>query len=367
MYGMRQVVGALLIILLLAVVSEVQADPVHGLASKKRPQCSDGKDNDHDGRIDYPRDRGCTSRRDNSEKNVKKTKYPAGYGENVSLNGLQILPTDNPWNQDISGAAVDPNSDTLIASIGVSKTLFPAFGTTYEGAPNGIQYVVVQGSQKKKNVSFDYASESDAGPYPIPESPPIEGGPKSNGDRHILMIDRDNQILYELYYAFENARGAWSAGSGAIFDLNSNDLRPAGWTSADAAGLPIFPGLVRYDEVVEQGEITHALRFTANHTRRAYVSPARHYASSNTSASLPPMGMRVRLKASFDISGFPSSVQVILQALKKYGMFLADNGSDWFIAGSPNKNWNDDDLHTLRGVSGSDLEVVEMGSLTVGE
>jgi hypothetical protein len=213
-------------------------------------------------------------------------------------------------------------------------------------------------------VSFDYADESDSGPYPIPAGAPIEGGASSRGDRHVLVIDRDHWKLFELFAAYPiPLTHDWTAGSGAVFDLSSNTLRPDGWTSADAAGLPIFPGLVRYDEVVEQGEIRHALRFTVQNTRRAYVYPARHFASSDTSANLPPMGMRVRLKASFDISGFPPSARVILQALKTYGMLVADNGGDWFISGAPDARWNDAELNTLKQVAGSNFEVVEMVSV----
>ncbi|PKL76829.1 MAG: hypothetical protein CVV27_08310, partial [Candidatus Melainabacteria bacterium HGW-Melainabacteria-1] len=206
-----------------------------------------------------------------------------------------------------------------------------------------------------------YGDESDPGPYPIPADAPIEGGANATGDRHILVIDRDNQKLYELFYAFPDGSGGFRAASGAVFDLNSNALRPAGWTSADAAGLPILPGLVRYDEVVEQGEIRHALRFTASRTRRAYIHPARHYASSNTSASLPPMGLRVRLKASVDISAYPASAQVILRALKKYGMILADNGSNWYVSGTADARWNDSEMNTLKNIRGRDFEVVETG------
>jgi len=343
---------------------------------KRLPQCSDRRDNDHDGRIDYPRDKGCRSKRDKTEApNPPRRATPTptttpvagipgtiSLGVNASFGGARPFPDDNPWNQDVSNLPVDPNSDTLIASVGLTTGLHPDFGTVYEGAPIGIPYVVVSGDQAKKSVSFDYDDESDPGPYPIPNDPPIEGGNDSSGDRHILMIDRDSWKLYELFYAHSSG-GSWSAGSGAIFDLNSNDLRPAGWTSADAAGLPIFPGLVRYDEVIEQGEIRHALRFTARTTRRAYVYPARHYASSNTSASLPPMGMRVRLKASVDISGYPEPVQVVLRALKKYGMFLADNGSNWYISGAPDSRWDDDQLSRIRSIQGKDFEVVEMGDI----
>jgi hypothetical protein len=214
-------------------------------------------------------------------------------------------------------------------------------------------------------VTFEYDDESDPGPYPIPQDPPIEGGPLSTGDRHVLVIDRDAWMLYEVFAAYPDGAG-WACGSGAIFDLSSNALRPAGWTSADAAGLPIFPGLVRYDEAVEQGEIRHALRFTARLTRRAYVSPARHFASSSAAPELPPMGMRVRLKASVDISSYPETAQVVLRALRTYGMFLADNGSDWFVSGTPDPRWDDDALNELKRIRGRDFEVVQMGPLTTG-
>lgn len=276
----------------------------------------------------------------------------------------QVFPADNPWNTDISTEPADPNSDALIASIGADAGLHPDFGTVWKRAPIGIPYTVVSGSQALVKVRFKwYGDESDPGPYPIPRNAPIEGGKKSKGDRHVLVIDRDNWKLYELYNAKRHGK-KWVAGSGAVFDLNSNELRPAGWTSADAAGLPIFPGLVRYDEVVEQGVITHALRFTVSRTRQAYVSPARHWASSSTDPDLPPMGMRVRLKAAFDISSFPANVQVILTALKTYGMFVADNGSNWYISGAPDPRWDDDELHTLGQVKGSDFEVVQMGTIT---
>ena len=286
-------------------------------------------------------------------------------GANASLRGKRVLPADNPWNQDISNAPVDPHSATLIASIGLNTGLHPDFGTVWNGAPNGIPYMVVSGAQAKVPITFtDYGDESDPGPYPIPATAPIEGGAAGTGDRHVIVIDRDNWKLYELFSAYPQSNGAgWHAASGAVFDLNSNALRPAGWTSADAAGLPIFPGLVRYDEVHELKEIAHALRFTAQSTRRAYVYPARHYASSNTSANLPPMGMRVRLKASYDISRFSPAVQVILKALKKYGMILADNGGNWFVSGAPDARWDDDELSTLKTIKGSDFEVVQMGAI----
>jgi hypothetical protein len=283
-------------------------------------------------------------------------------GPNASLGGKRLLPDDNPWHQDVSKEPVDPNSDNLIASIGKDRPLHPDFGTVYQGAPSGIPYIVVDGKQKKVPVSFRYADESDPGPYPVPPDAPIEGGPKGKGDRHILVLDRDNSKLYELFDAHADGDG-WKAGSGAIFDLTSNKLRPAGWTSADAAGLPILPGLVRYDEAVEKKEIKHALRFTVVKSRRAYVSPATHFASPHKDVNLPPMGMRVRLRADYDISGFPAEVRVILQALKTYGMFVADNGSNWFISGAPDPRWNDEALRAIKKVKGRDLEVVKMGKV----
>ncbi len=285
-------------------------------------------------------------------------------GIGASLHGKRLFPANNPWNQDISCAPVDTNSANLISSIGNNVGLHPDFGTTYLGAPNGIPYVVVAGAQSRVPINFtDYGDQSDPGPYPVPPDAPIEGGTNGSGDRHVLVIDRDNWKLYEMYTAVPvNAGASWDAGSGAIFDLNSNLLRPAGWTSADAAGLPIFPGLVRYDEVFEQHEIKHALRFTAASTRRAYVYPARHFASSNTSLNVPPMGARVRLKASFNISTFSPAMQVVLTAMKKYGMILADNGSNWYVSGAPDMRWSDDELHTLGAIKGSDFEVVQAPS-----
>ena len=240
----------------------------------------------------------------------------------------------------------------------------------WNGAPNGIPYVVVGAAQPKVPVSFYYADESDPGPYPIPPDAPIEGGPNASGDRHVLVLDADNLLLYELFDAHPSGQG-WTAGSGAVFDLGSNALRPDGWTSADAAGLPMLPGLVRYDEV-QEGVIDHALRFTVNATQRAYVYPATHFASSSSDPDLPPMGLRLRLKAGFDISGFPACDQVILQALKTYGMLVADNGSSWYLSGAPDSRWDDDALHALSQVKGTDFEVVDTsslprpGALTVG-
>lgn len=286
----------------------------------------------------------------------------ADLGPGASLKGNRPFPMDNPWNTPIDKDPVDPNSSVLINSIGLTTGMHPDFGANWDGGPFGIPYIVVDGKTPKVPVSFDYADESDPGPYPIPPNAPIEGGPNSTGDRHVLVIDRDNWKLYELYSAYPSGNG-WSAGSGAVFDLNTNDVRPAGWTSADAAGLPIFPGLVRYDEVVEQKEIRHAIRFTVVKTRKAYVYPARHFASSYTGSDRPPMGMRVRLKSSYDISKFSPNIQVILKCLKTYGMILADNGSNWYISGAPDSRWNDDELSALKQVQGKDFEVVKMGTL----
>ena len=282
----------------------------------------------------------------------------------VSITGRRMFPADNPWNRDISGEAVDPASDVLINTCGSNAQLHPDFGTTWDGGPIGIPFIVVRGTQTRVPVTFDYDDESDPGPYPIPSDAPIEGGSSSNGDRHVLIVDADNWKLYELFDAHPVNSGArWTAGSGAIFDLSSNSLRPAGWTSADAAGLPICPGLVRYDEVVDQKEIRHALRFTCPTTRRAYVAPARHFASSRTDASQPPMGMRVRLKSSVDISTYPANVQVILRAMKTYGMFLADNGSSFYVSGTHDMRWSDEELGAMKRLHGRDFEVVKMGPL----
>jgi hypothetical protein len=270
------------------------------------------------------------------------------------------LPPDNPWNTDISGYPVHPNSDAFVNSVGRSDHLHPDFGTVWEGAPIGIPYVIVSGAQPRVPVSFDYADESDPGPYPIPPDVPIEGGPGSDGDRHVLVIDNDNCVLYEMFYARPvNGGQSWTAGSGAVFNLNSNALRPDFWTSADAAGLPIFAGLLRYEEVVEQGVIDHALRFTVSTTQRAFVHPATHFASNNTDPNAPPMGLRFRMKASYDCGGFSSEVQVICTALKRYGMFVADNGSDWYITGAPDPRWSDDRLGDLKTIPGDAFEVVQ--------
>jgi hypothetical protein len=283
-------------------------------------------------------------------------------GPGASLHGRRPFSEDNPWNQNISNMPVDPNSLNLIRSIGIDDRLHPDFGTVWQGAPNGIPYIVVSGAQPMVPISFrSYGGESDPGPYPVPHDAPIEGGSNGKGDRHVLVIDRDHWKLYEMFSASPASNGGWIVGSGAVFDLNSNAARPEGWTSADAAGLPIFPGLVRYDEVVEQREIRHALRFTVGRSRRGYVYPARHFASGDPDPNLPPMGMRVRLKANFDISEYSPANQVILRALKKYGMFVADNGPGWFLSGAPDSRWNNDDLGLLKNIKGISFEVVRMG------
>ncbi len=280
--------------------------------------------------------------------------------------GCTIFPADNPWNTDISGYPVHENSDAFIASIGLDTGMHADFGTEWEGAPIGIPWVQVPGDQARVPVTFEY-DDSDPGPYPIPPDAPIEGGPDSDGDRHILAVDLDNCMLYELFAAYTEDGGAsWSAGSGAIFDMTSNELRPEGWTSADAAGLPIFPGLVRYEEVVENGVIPHALRFTVENSQAGYIHPATHQASDDTDADLPPMGLRVRMKADYDCSGLASEVQVICTALKTYGMFVADNGSNWYLSGAPDPRWSDDNLHDIDGITGAAFEVVYTGDVITG-
>ena len=273
-----------------------------------------------------------------------------------------VFPATNAWNQRVDALPVAANSAQMIQSIGLGTGLHPDFGAgLYNGQPIGIPYDVVSKKTKRSRLAFSYADESDKGPYPIPSSVHIEGGRASTGDRHALLIDKDACKLYELYALYPKG-GGWSAGSGAIWNLRSNALRPAGWTSADAAGLPIFPGLARYDEVA-RGVINHALRFTAARTRRQYIYPARHYASSSDDPALPPMGLRVRLKASVDISSFPKQSRIVLQALKTYGMLLADNGSNWYISGAPSPKWSNDDLHSLGRITGSMFDVVDTSSL----
>ena len=284
-------------------------------------------------------------------------------GQLTSLNGFVPFPSSNLWNTDISAAPVDPNSANILSYIGNTVTLHPDFSSgTFNGQTGGIPYqVVASNSTPMATIKFG-SSESDPGPMPLPSNALIEGYPNpGNGDRHVLVLDRTGCWLYELYAA-SLKKGVWAVGSSAVWDMTINEQRPYTWTSADAAGLPIFPGLVRYDEVAA-GAINHAIRFTVPSTRRAFVAPASHWASSITDPNAPPMGTRLRLKASFDISGFSPTNQVILTALKKYGMILADNGSAIFITGAPDDRWNNDDLHHLTSVIGSNFEVVQMSTV----
>ena len=271
-----------------------------------------------------------------------------------------IFPADNFWNVPVDTLPVHPRSQAWIDTIGRDQNLHMDFGSgTWDGGPIGIPYNLVAGNRIQKfTPAFYYPDESDPGPYPIPSSPNIEWG----SDHHILIVDSDTCHLYEIYDASFNGTN-WSGGSGAVWDLNSNTLRPAGWTSADAAGLPILPGLVRYDELAA-GVIKHALRFTARHTN-GYIWPARHLTSNDTAMDIPPMGARFRLKASFDDSSFPPTIQILLRTMKTYGIVLADNGSDWYISGAPGESWDNDMLHTLDVVTGDDFEAVDTSVLMV--
>lgn len=271
-----------------------------------------------------------------------------------------MFPPDNHWNLKVDDLPVHDNSRAIVRSIGLGTGLHPDFGSgRYEGARIGIPFVTVPGDQEKVPVRFTYADESDPGPYPIPPDAPIEGGRSSDGDRHVIVVDRAACTLYELFAAYPRDGGTrWRAGSGAIWNLRSNELRPKGWTSADAAGLPILPGLARYDEV-RSGRIDHALRFTVSRTRRAFIYPARHFASNLTSRDLPAMGQRLRLRKGFDITGFPRQARIILRALKTYGMIVADNGSDWYITGAPHAGWDNDALRSLGRVEGRNFQVVD--------
>src|SRR5262245_56104106 len=285
------------------------------------------------------------------------------YGQQM-LGSCQVLPSNNIWNTPVDTLPVLTNSTSMVNTIGATRGFHADFGSgTWDGGPIGIPFVTVTGSQTKYPASFLYADESDPGPYAVPLDAPIEGGSGSTGDRHAIAVDTDNCVLYELYRAFPGSTD-WTADSGSIFDLRSNALRPETWTSADAAGLPIMPGLVTYEEV-QSGEIRHAIRFTVPQTRRAFVWPARHYASSLTGTQYPRMGERFRLKASFDISPFPSDVQVILRAMKKYGIILADNGSAWFISGKPDPRWNNTNLQTFSQLLGSNFEAVDATVLQI--
>jgi hypothetical protein len=274
------------------------------------------------------------------------------------VGGCRLLPRDFPTNQRVDRLPVAASSDAIVSSIGLDDAVHPDFGSgLYEGRPIGIPYDVVSKRTARERVRFGYADESDQVRYPIPRGVHIEGGRDADGDRHALLVDRDACRLYELF-DLQGRPGAWSAGSGATWSLRSNRLRPAGWTSADAAGLPILPLLARHQEV-ERGRIDHALRVTVSRSRRAYVYPARHHASSDPDPSLPRMGERLRLKRSVDVSKLPRQARVVATALKRYGLIVADNGSDWYISGAPNRGWDNDQLHALGRLTGRDFEVVD--------
>jgi len=292
-------------------------------------------------------------------------------GDGPTLAGCPLLPADHVWNVRVDALPVDPASDAYVAAIGLDAPLHPDFGAgLWAGGAIGIPFDLVGSGQATVPVRFYYGDESDPGPYPIPPDAFVEGAPAAGlpgpagGDRHVLVVDTGGCLLYELFDAERQGDGSWAAGSGALFDLRGYALRPDGWTSADAAGLPILPGLVRYDEVAA-GEIRHALRFTAPRTRRAYVWPARHFASSLTDPALPPMGQRFRLRADADLSGFSPEALAIARALQAYGMILADNGSAWFLSGAPDERWDNDALRDLRRLRGRDFEAVDASGLMV--
>ena len=275
-----------------------------------------------------------------------------------------MFPKSSHWNQRVDDLPLLSGSDRMVRAIGADDTMHADFGSgLYQGAKIGIPFVTVGRSQRKVPVRFDYDDESDRGPYPIPRGVPIEGGRGSDGDRHVIVVNRGRCRLYELYAAYPHDGGdRWTAGSGAIWSMRSNKMRPAGWTSADAAGLPILPGLVRWNEV-KHGRIDHAIRFTVPETRRDYIYPARHFASDSNDPDLPAMGQRFRMRANYPIDGFPRQARVVLKALKRYGMIVADNGSAWYVSGAPNRHWDNDALHTLHDVPGSAFEVVDTSQL----
>jgi hypothetical protein len=277
--------------------------------------------------------------------------------------GCPVMPARSYWHADVRGLPLHPRSAAWVEAIGEDLPLRSDFGSgEWDGGPIGIPYTTVSGTQPRVEIEFGYEDESDPGPYPIPPDPPIEGGPDSDGDRHVLVVDRDACVLYETFWSWPNGDGSWFAASGAVFDLRGHLLRPAGWTSADAAGLPILPGLVRYDEVAA-GRVGHAIRFTAPQTQGTYLWPARHEASDSTNPDHPPMGAWFRLKAGVDAAGFSPQTRPIVEALKKHGMILADNGSAWFLSGVPDERWDNDVLRELRDLHGSDFEAVDASGL----
>ncbi|MGD0198552.1 MAG: hypothetical protein ABSC56_11700 [Solirubrobacteraceae bacterium] len=282
--------------------------------------------------------------------------YPLGRGSG----GCPVFPANSPWHENITNLPVSPLSTQYVAAIGTSLDLHPDFGheRTY-----GIPYAIVPADQPKVAIHFTaYAGQSNPGPYPIPPDAPVEGGQNASGDRHVIVLQRGTCMLYELWEAHPNADGSWDAGSGAVFNLRSDKLRPDGWTSADAAGLSIFAGLIRYDEI-KRGYINHAIRFTAPATQAGFINPATHFASSSTNPDLPPMGLRLRLEASYPIAAFPRTDRIILQAMKTYGLILADNGSPWFFQGATDPRWNDNVLDLLKSVPGSAFQAVETGPI----
>jgi hypothetical protein len=284
----------------------------------------------------------------------------AQYHYGRGTGGCEVFPPTSPWHENVSKLPVSPLSSAYIAAIGADGFLHPDFGSnlTY-----GIPYAVVPADQPKVAIHFTaYGDQSNKGPYPIPPGAPVEGGASSTGDRHVLVVQSGACKLYELYDAHPNADGSWNAASGAVFNLRSNKLRPDGWTSADAAGLPIFAGLIRYDEI-QRGYINHAIRFTAPQTQEGFIHPATHFASNSTNPDLPPMGLRLRLEASFNISHFPRAARIILRAMKTYGLILADNGSPWYFQGATDPRWNDNALDTLKSVPGSAFQVVQTGPI----
>jgi hypothetical protein len=294
---------------------------------------------------------------------VATPETPPTFVTSPHLESCHVYPDDHIWNTPVDNLPVHPNSDAFIRSIGPDRELFPGFGPTHTGAYDGIPYTVVDNSQPLVPIHFAlYGDESDPGPYPIPHDAPIEDEEAYRSDRHVLVLNKDTCLLYELYHAYPQPDGSWKADSGAIFDLKSYDLRPAGWTSADAAGLAILPGLIRYEEV-EAGEINHALRFAVRPTKNEYVWPARHEASDIDDKNVPPMGQRFRLKAEFDVSGFSPQARVILEALKKYGMVLADNAYEWKLFGAPDDRWDVEQIRELRQLRPTDFEALDITAL----
>lgn len=291
------------------------------------------------------------------DKKTSGDPHPPVSSASPEIDGLSIFPSDNFWNTPVDKLPVHPSSSDYIASIGKSKTLHPDFGTVWYGQPIGIPYNVVEANQPKVNVTFDYADESDPGPYPIPQKPLIEGG----SDKHLLILQKGSNILYELFNVEKNSNGSWHAGSGAIWHLDKNEARPKGWTSADASGLAILPGLVRYEEVYEESEINHAIRITVSKIQKAYIPPASHTGGKYTAKIYPPMGLRLRLKDNFNILSFDKNVQVILKAFKKYGVVIADVGSDMYVTGVPDSRWDDEILRALGKVSADNFEAVYTG------